>query len=559
MPSLYRPTLLSRMLALVLCLSTLRALCDGTVAPAGSFNLEAVAAKATREGKSILIVFKGGWDKEGARLEESCLSSNHITSLIDKHLVRADIEVLGAPDLTSRFHVTDVPMMVLLRPDGTEIDRWLGYRSGANLARELSQALQGNTSLKRMRSEVVPSDPATRRRLCYTLVNRGSYDDALVELRRLYAQVEYDMPQNRRSQANVQLWIIRLLGAIRAAHPNSENFLLERLEEHTADAHEPGASGTPASRVAGINAALGRPDDTLEFFSSFPLGSKAHKELRSTVFGMYVERKRWEDAVALFPAEEIASKIDRLGRIPWGLVHAIVRVRFPLRAGELMRTAHVQLAGRWVRYFQPYAAVKDTAGARKIAEIILRHDQSEQAATLLTLATRRVLGEDGDAFLRSLNVKGLPVQDSRPDLVKEAASDDSDDEDSGEPVVKLSPYLVSTRSVGAIPLNLALPSLSSSKQVPSHLPLRTPTGVTAENLAPYRLGGWLVAIENRSIKGWKWDALREFWLEGAETGSPVKLVVKGIGQDDCIYREVTVKRMRRPVVENAPTVSGAKM
>lgn len=532
-----------RPLALLACLLLPFLRADETPPPtAVPSAYEQAAAQAAQENKPLLLIFTGAWEPDCATLEES-LTNRSVRQQLENRIVVARIDVLTAPALTAKLHVRDVPLMILLKPDGTELDRWLGAQRASHFADELPQALNGHPSLERLRAEIKPSKTETRRTLADQLIARGSYADALVELRRLYEQLEYGTTKTElRANRNERRRVIALLGSIRDAHPPAGDFLRAKRTSHATDAAPPTNQSKYAQRIANIDTALDRPDDTLTYFRSLPVDSPAYGQLRSNAFLKLVENKGYAEATALYKPEIIAKNIEYASKLPWSLVHGIIRVRFPIKAGELIKLLHTAITAKYANDFEAYAGIQDKAGARLIAEMTLKHDRSEQAAPLLARAARRALGENADDFLRSLEIPGLPppqITNALPEPIYAASEEDDDN-----PVMKLSPFHVTTRTYGIIPFEVSMPGIFISKKITGHLPVKTTSATSPEALAPYREGGWLVAINGKPIKNQEWSWLHDFWLEGGETGTPVTLILKGANHDDCIYREVTVKRVR---------------
>jgi thioredoxin-related protein len=506
--------------------------------------------KAATENKGVLLIFSGAWDSDCARLEQSTLSDGKVSTLLRERTIPVRINVLTAPELTGKYHVRDVPLMVLIKPDGTEIDRWLGYHSAGKFAEELTNSLAGHPTLELLRAAVIPAEPKTRRELCETLINRGSYADAMTELRRLYEQLEFSNdPDLKRQKQVIYTRVIRILGSIREAHPPANDFLTTKRKIHAAEVSADPTDTAHARRVAALDWSLGQPDETLAFFHSLPKESLAYETLKKSAFDILVNKRDYSEAITLFSAPHHTREIEKdaamMGMPIMHVLLAAIHTMYPLQGGELIKLLHKNFTQRWTKAFEPFAGTHDSDGARAIAEIILKSDKSEDGAAILTASARRALGDQADAFLLSLNLPGLPAPaksvvgqtDEDPNWKSSPYEEDSD-------VIRLEPYMVTARTTGCIPLSLGLPAKSLKIEIKSHIPVHTPPTITLAALESFRNGALLVAINGKSIKGKTWKWLGDFWLEGGEAGDQVTLVLKGKGLDDCIYHEVTVKRVR---------------
>lgn len=548
-------SLLAVALALSAPLTSLRAATEPANAPVPTFDQ--ARDSAARDNKLLLIIFSGDWDPDCARLDQSTLADGKVAAVLRERAVSVHIDVLTAPELTAKYHVRDVPLMVLVKPDGTEVDRWLGFQSADRFAQEFASTLAGHPTLERLRAEVKPAEPQTRQNLCATLIGRGSYSDAVTELRRLYEQLEFST-EKKRMQKNQNLLghiqVIRRLGSLREAYPPAGDFLRAKRTAHAAEVSADPTDTNHAQRVASIDWSLGQSDDTLAFFHSLPKKCPAHTSLKKPVFDILVKNRIYAEAATLFSSTEHAHEIERLSvglgmpimQIVYGVIHAM----FPLQGGEIIALMHKSFTQRWARQLEPFVGIQDRVSARQIAEVILKCDRSEEGAAIITASAKRALGDQADGFLRSLELPGLPPAE-KPGSVR------SDDEpatiaapfEEDPQVIRLEPFVVTTRTTGCIPLSLGLPAKSLKQKITHHVTVSTPSTITTESLMPFRKGVLLVAINGKSIKGRTWKSLGDFWLEGGEAGDQVVLVLKGKGSDDCVYHQVTVKRVRPAALE----------
>ncbi|MFT3867696.1 MAG: thioredoxin family protein [Nibricoccus sp.] len=538
-------TLTATIFALTIPLISLRAADEPAVPSEPTFDQ--AKDSASKENKLVLLVFTGAWDANCARLDQSTFADRHVASLLRERAVLVHIDVLTNPELTAKYHVRDVPLMVLIKPDGTETDRWFGYQPPEKFLQEFGNTLAGHPTLERLRAEVKPAESQTRVQLCSTLINRGSYADGVIELRRLYEQLEFSTDKARHNQST-HTQVIRQFGSIREAYPPADEFLRAKRAAHVAEVSANPADSIHAQRVATIDWGLGQPDETLTFFHSLPNGSAAYISLKKPVFKILVKNRTYAEAVTLFPATEHAREIEIetafLGMPIMQVLYGAIHASMPLNGGEFIKSLHKTITQSWTRKFEPFAGIQDVTGARLIAEKILKGDKSEEVVDLIAASARRALGEEAGAFLRSLNLPGLPP----PEKSLPVASDDEPDsttapyEEQSE-IIRLEPFVVTTRTTGRIPLTLGLPARNLKQKINSHVFVSAPSN-TSENLMPYRNGVLLVAINGKSIKGQTWKQLGDFWLEGGEAGDQVTLILKGKGRDDCIYHQITVKRVR---------------
>ena len=87
-------------------------------------------------------------------------------------------------ELAAKYRIQAYPTILLLEPDGREIDRLVGYRDAATFLDEAREALAGRDSLARSRGRVEGesrNDPMLRMRLGDALAEKGQVEEALAE------------------------------------------------------------------------------------------------------------------------------------------------------------------------------------------------------------------------------------------------------------------------------------------------------------------------------------------------------------------------------------------
>jgi len=92
----------------------------------GSF--EEIMAKAGKENKPVMIDFYAVWCGPCKMLDRKTYSDPAVTAFSNKFLnARFDAEKGEGRELARRFKVMNYPTIIFLKPDGTEIDRQIGY------------------------------------------------------------------------------------------------------------------------------------------------------------------------------------------------------------------------------------------------------------------------------------------------------------------------------------------------------------------------------------------------------------------------------------------------
>ena len=113
------------MLGIVLALTALPALAGVQWADASH---EAILERAKAENKHVFIDFYATWCAPCKKLDEVTYKDEKVIALLDGMLpARWDAEKGEGIELARLYNITAYPTLILLGPDGIEIDRFLGY------------------------------------------------------------------------------------------------------------------------------------------------------------------------------------------------------------------------------------------------------------------------------------------------------------------------------------------------------------------------------------------------------------------------------------------------
>lgn len=119
----------------------------------------------------------------------------------------------------------------------------------------------------------------------------------------------------------------------------------------------------------------------------------------------------------------------------------------------------------------------------------------------------------------------------------------------------MSEFVVSAKPFAAIPMNGRIRrgrwGMKIIKTPASVFPYKGGPSLESSGLKP---GDRIVAVNGKAVPGASFNEFREMWLYG-EIGESVKLIVQGSGKDESVFREVTVKRIRYPIL---PQTNGTR-
>lgn len=114
-------------------------------------------------------------------------------------------------------------------------------------------------------------------------------------------------------------------------------------------------------------------------------------------------------------------------------------------------------------------------------------------------------------------------------------------------VTRLSPFVVTAKSRGIVPLNGWLYWNTFTGKITSSVIVSAAMN-PEKTLGDYdvKKGEQVIAIDGQRIVGMSVSSLRQFWMETGEAGELVKLTIRGMDENSSVFREITVKRIAPP-------------
>lgn len=192
-----------------------------------------VVAEATAAGKPIFIDFFATWCGPCKMLDAQVYNRPEVIAELGKLVTyKVDVDLEQYKPLTKQFGVKAMPTMVLCKPDGTEIDRFLGFRPAEEFLATVIDYVAGRNTLADLQARVAasPDDPALLGRLGAKYSERGEADPARAALTRV---LELD-PANVGGHAAPALQALAEMEAMARNYPAAVAHLQRLLTEFPA-------------------------------------------------------------------------------------------------------------------------------------------------------------------------------------------------------------------------------------------------------------------------------------------------------------------------------------
>lgn len=383
-------------------------------------------AEAAKSNKILLIDFFTTWCAPCKRLEKETWNDPAVRAWMSEYCIDLRVDAEAEPALAQRYLVNAYPTILLLRADGTEMDRLVGFRDAATFLQEVTSSLNGKTSLSRAKDQLAghEDDPMERGRYGDELARAGKYEEALKEY--LWC---FDEGGRSLGYGGVRLSFLlsdivnlgkRYPPAIRALEDRrdeAERRLLatavpkdcrdqKLLQRSTADIHD----------VSALNRVLKTPDRTMALYDRMRKQGELHA-MQRMVFSMVlvdplVDQRRYQDVLSLFDEPEgyVTGQIelDKTLRNRRGLSDeekADFDSRHALETRTIESAAHI---------FEALVGTRQDARAGKVADQILDFAPGWRTYVALIEAASRAgsaqtARQIGDRGLRVLDAEGVAV------------------------------------------------------------------------------------------------------------------------------------------------------
>lgn len=342
-------------------------------------GFEAALQRAAAEQKIVFVDFYTTWCGPCKMLDDSTWQDAAVIALLQAEAVALKIDAEKERDLARRYKVEGYPTLLLLKADGTEIDRIVGYRDATKFISEFNAGLAGQTSLARARSAVAnaPSGPAqvqARYLLGNELARTGQPEAALAEY--LWCYDEGMVKET--SFYGVRLsFLLGSLSRLAQSYPPARDALVLRRDAALTAAQQPEASRQTMAELVSLNRTLREEDATLAFFDTLPAGDPRRKGLAMSLFDKLVEIQRYADAVSGIPFAEATQRLDRFLALPQG------------SETEVQRMNHDLVSKAFTRYLEAFAGAGELEHANELLRRARAFDTSPAALASLRSALER--------------------------------------------------------------------------------------------------------------------------------------------------------------------------
>ena len=362
--------------------------------PFRNLSFDRARQAATDETKRFVLVdFYTVWCGPCKKLDETTWKDHEVRDWLTNEAVCLKVDAEKDVQLAEKYRINVYPTVLLLRPDGTEIDRLVGYRDAKTFLADAREALAGNNSLARARKKLEGSnanDPSLRMTFGDALAQNGRPEEALSEYLWCFDHGLEHGPSFTGVRLSFLLVRIVQLGR---KHPAALDELRKRRDAAGKEIVAGKADFNTAMGFAALNAQLGESRQTLALFDRIKADKSQPAMVRQYLFDQAIdqllEAKRYKEVVADLNAE---TKVrERIAR------HERQKGSYPNDA-NLRKFMGRQVSVYAAKYYEALLGSGDRTGAAEVAAMIVAFDPSDAYPTLIAAANRAGDGHAAEAL-----------------------------------------------------------------------------------------------------------------------------------------------------------------
>jgi thiol-disulfide isomerase/thioredoxin len=364
-------------------------------APFSDLSFEAASKQAAQTGKIVLVDFYTTWCGPCKMLDKTTWTDAAVIQLLEQKTVALRLDAEKEAALSKRYKIAAYPSVLLLKPDGTEIDRLVGYKEPKAFMEDFNAALQGKDSIARARDQLTAAgtnDPSARMQFGTALAQKGKDAEALTEFLWCFDHGLEASP----SFVGVRLsFLLMYINNLAAHYPPARQALETRRDERQAKVAAGSTDFRTIQDLVSLNKTLGQEEKNLAVFDQLPAGSKTRGLISPLLTEQFLEAKRYADVLEGTDGKTAFSKaVDRFNMV----LNSLGKDN-PMRERTEANFRQMTI-NKGAQSFEALAGLNRNQEGRDLAGQILKFDSSPDTRTLLAQAAQRAGNDELARFVK---------------------------------------------------------------------------------------------------------------------------------------------------------------
>jgi thiol-disulfide isomerase/thioredoxin len=344
---------------------------------------QAKRAAAERGDRFVLVDFFTTWCGPCKKLDETTWKDREVRDWLAKEAVCIKVDAEKDTALADKYRINVYPTVLLIRPDGAEIDRLVGYRDAPTFLADARDSLAGKDTLSRARRKLVGSaanNPSLRVDYGDALAQKGRLEDALSEYLWCFDHgLEHDV-----AFTGVRLsFLLNRIVQLGRSHPPALDELRKRRDAARQALEGGKADPRTAMDVAALNRELGEPEQTLSLYDRI----KDNKSLPASVRQVLFDRSL-DQLLKARRYKEIVAATDARAKVRQGIARHEMTRRMAPNDADLHAFMKRQVSVDGAKYYEASIGAGDKAGADRVAAMLVEFDPSGAYPELIAAAKR---------------------------------------------------------------------------------------------------------------------------------------------------------------------------
>jgi thiol-disulfide isomerase/thioredoxin len=379
--ALHREVLMkTRLVSAGLCLAALNLFAE----PFSDLSFDAASKRAEQMGKIVLVDFYTTWCGPCKMLDKTTWTDAEVIKLLQQKAVALRLDAEIETNLATRYKIEAYPSVLLIKPDGTELDRLVGYRDAKTFMADFNAALSGKDSVTRAKEALTAAgtnDPMARMKYATSLAQKGRDAEALEEYLWCFDYGLEASPSFSGVRLSFLLSDIKNLGV---HYPAAKKALETRRDERQAKMLAGSADPRTIIDLLSLNGTLDQKEKDLALFDALPAASPLREKVSGMITDQLLEAKRYADILGGQDAKAVFGKqVDQFNQ----MLSSIPKDN-PVR-GQMEKGLRPYAVATGAHFFEALAGLKRNEEARELAQQILKFDASADTRATLAKAADR--------------------------------------------------------------------------------------------------------------------------------------------------------------------------
>jgi thiol-disulfide isomerase/thioredoxin len=352
--------------------------------PFADLKFDAAAKKAGQTGRIVLVDFFTTWCGPCKMLDKNTWTDARVIKLLEEKTVALRLDAEVETKLAARYKIDAYPSVLLIKPDGTEIDRLVGYRDPDTFIADFNAALGGKDSLTRAREEFAAAgtnNPMARIKYGRALLQKGKDAEALEQFLWCFDHGLETEP----AFAGVRLsFLLNFIKSMAPRFPAAREALEKRRDELLAKVLAGSSDRQTVVDLVNLNGALNQKEKNLALFDKLPAASPVRSDVADLMVDQLLEARRYADVLG----DRDAQAIFRTQAEQCKQTLASFPKDNPMKE-QMEEGLRSFAASKGADLFEALAGLGKNEQAKELAQEIVKFDSSAETRAKLTKAAAR--------------------------------------------------------------------------------------------------------------------------------------------------------------------------